>query len=115
MSIAETIAGLPGDARISGFSIGATGSTVDELRAAFLTDAGPVYITTAEASRRYSRSPKWWARAAREIPGAHKDRHWRLPVQGCEEHLARLIRPRRKRGPWHPTRPEASHAMGGSR
>jgi hypothetical protein len=112
MSIAETIAGLPGDARISGFSIGATGSTVDELRAAFLTDAGPVYITTAEASRRYSRSPKWWARAAQEIPGAHKDRHWRLPVQGCEEHLARLIRPRRKRGPWSPTRPEASHSMG---
>jgi hypothetical protein len=110
MSIAETIAGLPGETRVS-LIVGSGDMTLDELATA-LTDAGPVYITTAEASRRYSRSPKWWARAAREIPGAHKDRHWRLPVQGCEEHLARLIRPRRKRGPWHPTRPEAAHSVG---
>jgi hypothetical protein len=110
MSIAETIAGLPGETRVS-LIVGSGDMTLEELATA-LTDAGPVYITTAEASRRYSRSPKWWARAARSIPGAHKDRHWRLPVQGCEEHLARLIRPRRKRGPWHPARPEAAHAMG---
>jgi hypothetical protein len=113
MSIAETIAGLPGETRVS-LIVGSGDMTLDELATA-LTDAGPVYITTAEASRRYSRSPKWWARAAKEIPGAHKDRHWRLPVRGCEEHLAALIRPRRKRGPWHPTRPEAAHAVEGRR
>jgi hypothetical protein len=110
MSIARTIAGLPGETRVA-LIVGSGDMTLEELATA-LTDAGPVYITTAEASRRYSRSPKWWARAARSIPGAHRDRHWRLPVRGCEEHLAALIRPRRKRGPWHPTRPEASHAMG---
>jgi hypothetical protein len=110
MTASATLARLPDDTPVS-VIVGSGSMTKGELAAA-LAHAGPVYITTAEASRRYSRSPKWWARAAREIPGAHKDRHWRLPVQGCEEHLARLIRPRRKRGPWYPTRPEASHAMG---
>jgi hypothetical protein len=33
MSIAETIAGLPGDVCISGFVLDGTGSTVDEIRA----------------------------------------------------------------------------------
>jgi hypothetical protein len=113
MSAPIALASLPDDTPVS-LIVGSGSMTKGELAAA-LTDAGPVYITTAEASRRYSRSPKWWARAAKKIPGAHMDRHWRLPVRGCEEHLAALIRPRRKRGPWHPTRPEAAHAMGDGR
>lgn len=109
MTLADLVAQLPDEARVC-LIVGMGDMTKGELAAA-LASTGPVYITTAEASRRYSRSPKWWARAAKEIPGAHKDRHWRLPVAGCEEHLARLIRPRRKRGPWYP-RPEISHALG---
>ena len=100
--IASTLAALPDSTRVS-ITVGSGDMTWGEIKEA-CSHSGPVYITTEEASRRYSRSPKWWARAAKEIPGAHKDRHWRLPVAGCEEHLAALIRPRRKRGPWYPNR-----------
>lgn len=109
MTAAEAIAALPDDTRLS-VTVGSGGMTKAELADA-LTRSGPVYITTAEASRRYSRSPRWWCEAASDIPGAYKDRRWRLPVQGCEEHLARLTRPRRKRGPWYPRR-ETTHSMG---
>lgn len=106
MTVAEMIANLPDDAEVS-----VTVSVqAGELRKA-MESSGPVYITTSEASRRYSRSPRWWCEAAKDIPGAYKDRRWRLPVQGCEEHLARLTRPRRKRGPWFPSR-KAAHAVG---
>ena len=107
MTAAEAIAQLPDDQRVS-VVIGGNGPTMAELKAA-LASSGPVYITTKEASKKYSRSPRWWARAAHDIHGAYIDRYWRLPVQGCEEHLASLIRPRRRRGPWYP---KTSHPLG---
>lgn len=96
MTTAEVIATLPDGQRLE---TGLGPVTVGELRAALAT-TGTVYITTDEASRRYSRSPRWWCEAAPSIPGAYKDRLWRLPVQGIESHLADITRPRRKRGPW---------------
>lgn len=95
MTAAEVLAGLPDDARVS-VIVGQGDMTIGQLRVAMST-ATAVYITTSEAARRYSRSPEWWAAAAAagHVPGAWKDRVWRLPVQGCEEHLAALIRPRR--------------------
>lgn len=114
MTPAEAIAALPDNVTVS-VTIGGGGMTVGQLRTA-LNRSGPVYITTAEAARRYSRTPRWWAREAHKIPGAMKDTHWRLPVQGCEQHLADLLRPKRvrQRGPWTPTtsHPVASRPSG---
>lgn len=103
MTAAEAIASLPDDTLVS-VVVGAGSITVGELRAA-LTSSGPIYLTTREASRKYSRSPEWWAGQAKSMPGAMKDSRWRLPVSECEALLDKLAKPRtRRRGPWNPQR-----------
>ena len=44
-------------------------------------------ITTKEAARLFSYTPVTWARWAPTIPGAFKDRMWRLPLAACEAHV----------------------------
>lgn len=62
------------------------------------------YVTTKEAARIFSYSRKQWARWAPSIPGAFKDRIWRLPLAACEEHIQRLSAyRRRRRAPWKST------------
>lgn len=100
MSIADSLASLPGSTRIESVTIGTRGSTVDEIRAALANGGQPAYITTTEAARRFSYSAETWAKWAPDIHGAYKDRMWRLPLAACEAHVAALARPRRMRGPW---------------
>jgi hypothetical protein len=71
------------------------------------------YITTDEAARRFSYRPETWARWAPEIPGAFKDRMWRLPLAACEAHIRRLANPeRRRRHPWKATTAASSARVG---
>ena len=90
----EALASLPASTRI--WIDGYGESTVGQVR------GSPVeYITTDEAARRFSYAPETWARWAPSIPGAFKDRLWRLPLAGCRAHIARLRTPeRRRRVPW---------------
>ena len=69
------------------------------------------YITTEEAARLFSYRPETWARWAPSIPGSFRDRMWRLPLAGCEAHIARLREPkRRRRLPWD-ARSTSAHAL----
>ena len=54
-------------------------------------------ITTKEAARRFSYTPVTWAHWAPGIPGAFKDRMWRLPLAACEAHVAAHASPAQSR------------------
>ena len=56
-------------------------------------------ITTKEAARLFSYTPVTWARWAPTIPGAFKDRMWRLPLEACEAHVAAHVAPPQARLP----------------
>ena len=71
------------------------------------------FITTTEASRLFSYAPETWSRWAQDMPGAFKDRLWRLPLAACEAKIERLSQPQhRSRGPWKraATRAQAGRA-----
>ena len=101
MTVAEVIAQLPDDTRVS-VVIGGNGPTMAELRAAFVS-SGPAYISTRQASEKFGWTPEYWADQAPEMEGAFKDQYWHLPVEGCESHVARKARNRRRIRGWKAT------------
>ncbi len=84
MTVAEAIAQLPGETRVS-VTIGGSGPTIDELRLALMDRS---HLTTTEAAKRYPWGRAYWAERAKEMDGAIFDGQWHLPVEAIEAHVA---------------------------
>lgn len=110
--MSRSLAALPDDLRCS-LIVGSGDMTVGELREMFARPSAFRVLTTGQASEAFGYSGETWRGWADEgrIHGAYRDEGetgaWRLPMLGCEEHLARLqsgtLHRKRKRGPWEGT------------
>jgi hypothetical protein len=115
MTLAEMLAELPDDTRVS-VTIGSGDVRVRELREAFTGPSPHAVLTTGQAAEQFGYSADTWRRWAGDIAGAYQDDDgrgtWRLPVVGCIEHLRRLSAPkrRRRRGPWTPEKTRQARA-----